>query len=273
MWIVVPLSLRERVLELAHEGHQGIVKTKDRLRSKVWLPNMNSVVERHCKKCLGCRAVTPVTTTPLVKTTTMPFKLWRDLAKDLTGRLPTGESLLVSFDYYCRWMEVDAVRNTSGSTIIKCLEKHFTRGGIPETLRIDNESNLASHEMEEFLDDLGIKHKRTFPLWPRANGEVERQSKSLLKAIRTARIETEPWQRELQKHLLTYRSIPHTTTGISSAELLYGRKIRTKMPEFESTDEEEERSGTTDLRARDQVLKAQTRELLTLTHQKETRCC
>ena len=33
--IVVPLSLRERVLELAREGHQGIVKTKDRLRSMV----------------------------------------------------------------------------------------------------------------------------------------------------------------------------------------------------------------------------------------------
>ena len=31
MRIVVPLSLRERVEELAHEGHQGIVKTKDRL--------------------------------------------------------------------------------------------------------------------------------------------------------------------------------------------------------------------------------------------------
>lgn len=28
---IVPLSLRERVLELAHEGHLGIVKTKDRL--------------------------------------------------------------------------------------------------------------------------------------------------------------------------------------------------------------------------------------------------
>ena len=53
MRIIVPLSLRERVLELAHEGYQGIVKTQDRLRSKVWWPNMNSVVERHCKKCLA----------------------------------------------------------------------------------------------------------------------------------------------------------------------------------------------------------------------------
>ena len=79
MRIVVQLSLRERVLELAHEGHQGILKTKDRLRSKVWWPNMNSVVERHCKRCLGCQTVTPVTTTPPVKTTTMPPSLGETL--------------------------------------------------------------------------------------------------------------------------------------------------------------------------------------------------
>ena len=91
MWIIVPSSLRERVLELAHEGHQGIVKTNDRLRRNVWWPNMNSVVEIHCKTCLGCQAVTPVTTKPLVKTTTMPSKPWRDLAIDLMGPLPSGE--------------------------------------------------------------------------------------------------------------------------------------------------------------------------------------
>ena len=119
-----------------------------------------------------------------------------------------------------------------------------------ESLRTDNGSNLVSHEMEEFLDELGIKHKRTIPLWPRANGEVERQNKSLLKEMRVAHTEGKSGQRELQKYLLAYRSPPHTTTGISHAELLYGRKVRTKMPEFETTDEEEERSGTTDQQAR-----------------------
>ena len=105
--------------------------------------------------------------------------------------------------------------------------------------------------MEEFLDELGIKHKKTIPLWLRANGEVERQNKSLLKAMRAAQAEGKPWQQELQKYRLAYRSTPHTTTGVSPAELLYGRKVRTKMPEFEG-DEEEERSGTTDQQARDQ---------------------
>ena len=174
---MVPLSLRERVLELAHEGHQGIVKTKNCLRSKVQWPTMNTMVERHCKKCLRFQAVTPATTMPPVKTTTMPTKPWRDLSVVLMGPLSTGESLLVTVEYYSRWIEVDFVANTTSGSIIKCLEKHSTQHGIPETLRTDNGSNLVSHEMEEFLDELGIKHKRTIPLWPRANGGVERQKK------------------------------------------------------------------------------------------------
>ena len=105
---------------------------------------MNSMMERRCKKCLGCQAVTPVATIPPVKTTTMPTKLWRDLAVDLMGPLPTGESLLVAVDYYSRCIEVDVVRNTTTSTIIRCLENHFTRHGIPETLRTDNGPNLVS---------------------------------------------------------------------------------------------------------------------------------
>ena len=34
--IVIPQNLKSEELLLAHEGHQGIVKTKSRLRIKVW---------------------------------------------------------------------------------------------------------------------------------------------------------------------------------------------------------------------------------------------
>ena len=49
--IVVPSILRDRVMKIAHEGHQGVVKTKNRLRSKVWWPKMDSDVEKLCKVC------------------------------------------------------------------------------------------------------------------------------------------------------------------------------------------------------------------------------
>ena len=46
---VIPGELRPRVLELAHEGHQGILKTKCRLRSKVWWPKLRwMLMQRYC---------------------------------------------------------------------------------------------------------------------------------------------------------------------------------------------------------------------------------
>ena len=43
--LVVPSALRERIVDIAHEGHLGIVKTKALLREKVWFPCMDKMVE------------------------------------------------------------------------------------------------------------------------------------------------------------------------------------------------------------------------------------
>ena len=73
-----------------------------------------------------------------------------------------------------------------------------------------------SSEMEDYLHEMGIEHRLTTPLWARANGEVERQNRSLLKAMRVVHA--------------------HTTTGKSLAELLYGRQIGTTLPELAGFD-------------------------------------
>ena len=70
--IVIPNILRKRVLELAHEGHQGVVKMKERLRSKVWWPGVDKDAERKCRECYGCQLVTKETVPSPVKTTRMP---------------------------------------------------------------------------------------------------------------------------------------------------------------------------------------------------------
>ena len=40
------------------------------------------------------------------------------------------------------------------------------------------------------------------------------------------------WKTELNIYLAAYRTLPHPTTGVSPGELLFGRKIRTKLPEL-----------------------------------------
>ena len=219
---------------------RGGRKMKERLRSKVWWPGVDKNAERKCQECYGCHLVTKATVPPPVKTTRMPERPWQDLALDLLGPMPTGESLLVLMDYFSRWVEDDVIKSSSSEAIIKCVDRQFSRYGVPSTLRSDNGPNLVSAEMEEYLDEMGIKHRLTTPLWPRANGEVEWQNCSLLKAMRVAHAEGRDWRLELNKFLLAYRSTPHTTTGRSPAELLYGRKMSTKLPEVADLEESEE---------------------------------
>ena len=53
--IVVPRVLRDKVVRSAHEGHQGMIKTKYRLRNKVWWPGMGKDAGKVCKVCHGCQ--------------------------------------------------------------------------------------------------------------------------------------------------------------------------------------------------------------------------
>lgn len=104
--IVIPRSLRSRVLEIAHEGHPGINMMKSHLRTNVWWPRMDQDVEKFVKSCKGCTLVsTPNPPEPLIRPE-LPNQPWTDLAADFLGPLPEGQYLLVIVDYYSRYMEV-----------------------------------------------------------------------------------------------------------------------------------------------------------------------
>ena len=230
--IVIPSKLRPRVLMLAHEGHPGIVSMKQRLQSKVWWPGIDKEAERFCKTCFGCQLVSSPSHPEPIKSTPLPQGPWQDLALDLLGPLPSGDSVLVVVDYFSRYYEIEIMRSTTSEKIIESLERIFMIHGLPLSVTSDNGPQFISSEFERYLEGCGIEHRKITPLWPQANGEVERQNRSLLKRMRIAQAEGKQWKEEVRKYLIAYRSTPHTTTGVSSAELLFGRKIRTKLPEF-----------------------------------------
>ena len=149
---------------------------------------------------------------------------------DLLGPLPTGEYLLVVVDYFSPFFEVAVTKSVAPGKMISCLEAMFATHGLPLSIKTDNGPTFVSEEFEVYLRDNNIKHRTSTPLWSQANGEVERQNKSLLKAMRVAHSEGRDWRKELQKFLLGYRSTPHTTTGVSPAKLLFGRESRSNFP-------------------------------------------
>ncbi|XP_052799124.1 uncharacterized protein K02A2.6-like [Mya arenaria] len=226
---------------------------------------MDQDVERFVKTCHGCQLASgssnpePMTPTPL------PAGPWQDVAIDLMGPLPSGEFILVCVDYYSRYYEIYIIKTITSEKIIDCLEKMFIIHGLPVTITSDNGRQFVSDEFEKYLFENNIEHRRTTPLHPSANGEVERQNRTLLKRIKIANAEGKNWKIEIRKFLLAYRTTPHSTTGVPPSELMFNRKIRTKLPEIQFSLNDGE------VRDRDMFRKEKITRVRNSTHVKEFR--
>ncbi|XP_060076193.1 uncharacterized protein K02A2.6-like [Ylistrum balloti] len=231
--LVIPAVLRTECIKLAHQGHLGIVATKQQLRTKVWWPTLDKDVEAYVKSCHGCQVVSSLPRPEPISPTPMPSGPWQDLSIDLLGPLPSGHYVFVVIDYYSRYYEVDITKDISSERMIDALENMFARYGLPVSITSDNGPQFVSALFEEFLCDNGIHHRRVTPLHPAANGEVERQNRSIMKRIRIAHAESRDWKKDLRTYLLAYRGTPHAVTGVSPAELMFGRKLRNKVPQLD----------------------------------------
>ncbi|KAK9693910.1 RNase H-like domain found in reverse transcriptase [Popillia japonica] len=83
-------NLQKREIDFAHRGHSGIVKTKQLLRSKVWFPNLDKIIEDVVRKCHACQVATPQHTRDPIVNTELPKAPWENLDIDFTGPYPGG---------------------------------------------------------------------------------------------------------------------------------------------------------------------------------------
>ena len=116
------------------------VKTKRRIRGKVWFSGVDNVVKEEVDNCLPCQAATKGKAERLkpLKTTTLPSAPWKELALDFVRPLRSGEYLTVATNEYSRIPEAEIVASTSAGSTIQKLDAIFARQGIPHVLKSDN---------------------------------------------------------------------------------------------------------------------------------------
>ena len=131
---------------------------------------------------------------------------------------------LLVVDYYSRYIEVQKLKSTTSASIITALKAVFSHHGIPAAVVSDNGPQYASQEMKEFSQSYGVSHITSSPHYPQSNGEAER-------AVKTAKslLEHSP---DPYLALLSYRATPLPWCGLSLAELLMGRRLRTDVPQL-----------------------------------------
>ena len=228
---VIPSALQPRVLSMAHEGHLGIVKVKQRCREVVWWPGIDGDVEamvRDCTACLVSGKTGPPPAPPL-QPLQWPAGPWEHIQMDICGELrgvPHHQRfLIVAYDLYSKWPEAVSTGSVTTQAVIDFLEVLFARWGMPTTITTDNGPQFISAEFTTFLSERGIRHIRTAFYNPQANGGVERMNQTLKNGIRAHLAEGFQFSAALLRTLLHYRAAKHTTTDSSPALLMLGREL------------------------------------------------
>ena len=217
--VVVPASQRKIVLHKLHETHQGLHKCRQNAQATVWWPGLGVALTELVKGCRTCQQHKPAQRHEPLRPTTLPDRPWQQLGADLCSH--DGKDFLVVADYYSRWLEVRQLHSTSSAAVIHKFKLIFATHGIPEVIISDNGPQFQSHEFREFAQEYDFQHRTSSPGFPQANGEAESAVKIAKKMLQQMRPELA---------LMNYRATPHSSTGVSPAEALMGRRLRTKLP-------------------------------------------
>ena len=238
--LVLPHSLRESVLEVAHDsilgGHLATKKTYDRVTSNFFWPGAYDDVSRYCQSCDICQRTIPkgrCGKTPLVA---MPIigEPFARVAIDLVGPLPmSGRKhrwILTLVDCATRYPEAIPMK---GIDTIECAEELvniFSRIGIPQEILSDRGSQFVSDLMREISRLLSVRQLQTTPYHAQCNGLVERWNGTLRRMIQKMAAEKpSDWDRYIPALLFSYREVAQASLGFSPFELVYGRSVRGPM--------------------------------------------
>ena len=171
--IIIPDSLQQRTIQLAHDGHQGATKCQSLLCEKVWFPAIDRKAETIISQCIYCAANTPQNNREPLKMSELPKSKWTNLAADFYAPLPTGEMLLVVMDEYSRFPAIEIVHSTSANTTIAALDRILSFYSIPDVVKTDNGPPYNSEQFTKYAEYMDFRHRKITPMRPKYNAECE----------------------------------------------------------------------------------------------------
>ncbi|XP_055632948.1 uncharacterized protein K02A2.6-like [Toxorhynchites rutilus septentrionalis] len=231
---VIPESLQEKALSVAHEGHPLAAKLKSILRERVWWPGVAGDAEMWVKACRSC-AVNgkPEKPTPMMRTI-IPKTAWETIALDFNGPYAKFGSIyiLVIVDYRSRYIIARPVKSTSFEHTKKVLEEIFEREGFPDSMKSDNGPPFNGEDYSRFCHERGIKTIFSTPNFPQQNGMVENYMKIINKSMAVAAAMGLDYNAELQAAVHAHNAASHTITKVPPEEIMCGRRIKRGLPLF-----------------------------------------
>ena len=219
--LVIPQALQEETRQSLHQGHQGIQRCQLRASSCVRWPGISKDLERFVKQCLVCAKRSVPRKEPMIPSE-LPKYPWQKVGTDHFEM--KGATFLLVVDYFSSYVETTKLASTTSSVVITALKSIFARFGVPEIVVSDNGPQFVSKKMKEFSELYRFQHTTSSPHYPQSNGQAKRAVQTVKRLLSSG---DDPYLT-----MLCYRATPLSWCGLSPAQLLMGRLIRTNIPQI-----------------------------------------
>ena len=224
--VVIPKQLRPEILTRIHSSDLGIEACLRKARDSLYWPNMNDEIKDYISQFSTCSEMQRnQQKEPLIPIPhEIPDRPWSKVGVDLfTYR---SHEVLVAVDYFSDYLEIDLLPDTTASTVINCLQQHFSRHGIPDVVISDNGPQFRSAEFNAFATEWEFEHLTSSAYHSQSNGKAE----SAVKIAKTMLKKAKRSGRNIWKSLLDWRNTPTVSMGSSPVQRLMSRRTRHSLP-------------------------------------------
>ncbi len=221
--LVVPQPARKEILRLLHLPHQGLTKTRESAKQLYFWPGMSSDIKNTVDSCEACQNLKPsLPSLPVAETakSTVPMEAVGTDLFDLDG-----QKWLLLVDRFSGFVMAEKLRSENTGAVVRQLEKWFSEWGWPSSIRSDGGPQFRT-EFGEWCRKNAISHEKCSPYNPRSNGLAEAAVKNVKYLLK----KTLKRKEDFRSALLEWRNCPRKD-GISPAQMFFGRRQRTKLPQ------------------------------------------
>lgn len=237
----LPEEFRRLAYETIHNlSHPGIRTTRKLVVSKYFWPSMNKDIGIWARACIQCQKAKIHRHTMSALGEFAKVDRMCHLHIDITGPFSTTEEgyryCLTMIDRQTGWPEAFPIKDICAKTVAKLLyEGWITRHGCPMFITSDQGKQFECCLFSNLTKYLGIHKIRTTPYHPQANGMIERWHRSFKAALTARLVDNRSWVDEMHTVMFGLRAAPRSDTGVTPAELTYGKTLRLPGEFFEST--------------------------------------
>jgi transposase InsO family protein len=213
-------------------GHYAVNTTVKKIQDAgYWWPTMHRDTYRFIQSCDPCQRLgkpSPSSRWPLTPILPLsPFEKWGiDFVGPISpaARASRSRYIILATDYATKWVEAKATRGNDAATAATFLfENIITRFGCPLEIVSDRGLHFLNATIELITEKYLIKHRKTTPYNPRANGLTERANGIMGKILnKMVAAHKTDWDIKLHSALWAYRTAEKITTLRTPFYLTYG---------------------------------------------------